>query len=311
MAIELATFWLGVQFSIYCATGTSWTIYPHWNELFSRLLLVCILMFSNRSKTSLHHGLLSARSLARKICGAVVFPVALLPFQLQNKFLLLMSIVPVSLLENSCPLSTLVFSLEGNKNFFFTKFCNETNHFQNAESSSAGADAATSQLKVHPVTYFAVLWTIEACFLILNFRIGIFGCPEKFVICTEFDWTKKRCRFCFWLCVFFPLQLSMLFFCCIIVWLFLERNLIIAHLDHLLSETQTVFDTSNSFWYKLIIPIKLNRRKPKSSSAGFGPAISGLEVQRAIHCSTMDSAMMKRFCIELSSRLVVFLSWCN
>ena len=159
---------------------------------------------------------------------------------------------------------------------------------------------------MHPVTYFAVLWTIEACLLILNFRIGIFACPEKFVICTEFDWTKKRCRFCFWLCVFFPLQLSTLFFYCIIVWLFLERNLIIAHLDHLLCETQTVFDSWNSFWYKLIIPIKLKRRKPKSSSAGFGPAISGLEVQRAIHCFTMDSAMMKRFCIELSSRLVVF-----
>ena len=126
MAFELATCWLGVQFSIYCATGTSGTIYPYWNEFCSRLLLVCILMFSNRSKTSLHHGFLSARFLARKICGAVVFPVALLPFQLQIKISLLMSIVPVSLLESSCPLSTLVFSLEGNKKFFYTKFCNET-----------------------------------------------------------------------------------------------------------------------------------------------------------------------------------------
>ena len=47
---------------------------------------------------------------------------------------------------------------------------------------------------------------------------------------------------------------------------------------------------TNSFWYnKVNFRNKLKQRKPKSSSAGFEPATSGLEVQRAIHCATRTS----------------------
>ena len=78
------------------------------------------------------------------------------------------------------------------------------------------------------------------------------------------------------------------FFCSIISWLFGRRNLVVVHLDLLLHETQTVF--ANSFWYnKVNFRNKLKQLKPKSSSAGFEPATSGLEVQRAIHCATRTS----------------------
>ena len=42
----------------------------------------------------------------------------------------------------------------------------------------------------------------------------------------------------------FQQHFSLLFFCCIIFWSFGRRNPVVAHLDPLLSETQTVFDTS-------------------------------------------------------------------
>ena len=78
------------------------------------------------------------------------------------------------------------------------------------------------------------------------------------------------------------------FFCSINFWLFGRRNLVVVHLDLLLHETQTVF--ANSFWYnKVNFRKKLKQRKPKSSSPGFEPATSGLEVQRAIHCATRTS----------------------
>ena len=48
----------------------------------------------------------------------------------------------------------------------------------------------------------------------------------------------------------------------------------------------------DSFWYnKVNFRNKLKQLKPKSSSAGFEPATSGLEVQRAIHCATRTSGM--------------------
>ena len=49
---------------------------------------------------------------------------------------------------------------------------------------------------------------------------------------------------------------------------------------------------TDRFWYnKVNFRNKLKQLKPKSSSAGFEPATSGLEVQRAIHCATRTSGM--------------------
>ena len=49
---------------------------------------------------------------------------------------------------------------------------------------------------------------------------------------------------------------------------------------------------TDSFWYnKVNFRNKLKQRKPKSSSAGFEPATSGFEVQRAINCATRTSGM--------------------
>ena len=42
----------------------------------------------------------------------------------------------------------------------------------------------------------------------------------------------------------FQQHFSLLFFCCIIFWSFGRRNPVVAHLDPLLRETQTIFDTS-------------------------------------------------------------------
>ena len=53
---------------------------------------------------------------------------------------------------------------------------------------------------------------------------------------------------------------------------------------------------TNSFWYsfwynKVNFRNKLKQRKPKLFSAGFEPATSAIEVQRAIHCATRTSGM--------------------
>ena len=49
---------------------------------------------------------------------------------------------------------------------------------------------------------------------------------------------------------------------------------------------------TNSFWYnKVNFRNKLRQRKPKSSSVGFEPATSGLEVKRSIHCTTRTSGL--------------------
>ena len=53
---------------------------------------------------------------------------------------------------------------------------------------------------------------------------------------------------------------------------------------------------TNSFWYsfwynKVNFRNKLKQRKPKLFLAGFEPATSAIEVQRAIHCATRTSGM--------------------
>ena len=47
----------------------------------------------------------------------------------------------------------------------------------------------------------------------------------------------------------------------------------------------------NSFWYKVNFRNEPKQRKPKSSSAGFEPETSGLEVQPTIQCATRTSGM--------------------
>ena len=82
------------------------------DEFISHLHSFFILIPLDRAKTSLHHCFLSWWSLAKKICDAVVIPVALLAFELQFSVLyLLMSYVPVFLLETSCLFSLWFFWL--------------------------------------------------------------------------------------------------------------------------------------------------------------------------------------------------------
>ena len=58
---------------------------------------------------------------------------------------------------------------------------------------------------------------------------------------------------------------------------------------------------TNSFWYnKVNFRNKLKQRKPKSSSAGFEPATSGLEIQRDIHCATRTFGMNECYLKRLS-----------
>ena len=98
------------------------------------------------------------------------------------------------------------------------------------------------------------------------------------------------------------LQLSLLFF---VRWIFgcseeeILSSLIwiffcVKHKQFLIQQFlihTTAFDTYNSFWYKVNFRNKPKQRKPKSSSVGFEPSTSGLEVQRTIRCATRSSGI--------------------
>ena len=151
-------------------------------------------------------------------------------------------------------------------------------------SSSSGARIANSQLEVQP--FFALCSRrSKVVFWFWTFEL-VSSVVQKSLSSAQFDGTEERGRFCFWFCVFFSTTIITAFF-------LFHKFLVVRKKKSCRRSIGSSFAWNpDSFWYnKVNFRNKLKQLKPKSSSAGFEPATSGLEVQRAIHCATRTSGI--------------------
>ena len=150
-------------------------------------------------------------------------------------------------------------------------------------SSSSGAPIANSQLEVQP--FFALcsrrskvvfwFWTFELVSSVVQKSLS-----SAQSLMERKNVVDSASGFVF----SFQLQLSLLFL--------FDKFLVVRKKKSCRRSVGSTFLTNtNSFWYEVNFWNKLKHRKPKSYSPGFEPATSGLEVQRAVHCSTRTSVM--------------------
>ena len=244
---------------------------------------------------------LSLRSLARRFCRAVVNPVVLLAFELQFSFPDLLRLMFLLLFQKVIVFFLLwSFSCEKQIILMKRKFWNETNKISKCHvfiDWSRYCNLSTRSATYHLLRCALDYRRSSSDFEPRNWYLQLSRkvCHLHRLWWNGRTWQTLFLVFCF-LSNYIYYNYHCCFFCCKNVWLFGRRDLVVAHLDLLLRETQTVFDTTvfdtyNSFWYKVNFRNKPKQRKPKSSSPGFEPATSGLEVQRAIHCATRTSGI--------------------